>query len=312
MTKLKLFAITNVLCVLMAGAPQVDSFEKQALSLVREMPASALDAELPSRAFASWFEQVTGPKAGVIWQLTECGEQIAAPDKTGQDLPACAEVNANLPDGRKVFVMISVGTFKKGLTGNPVLFRAVIEHNERFYQASRLSELPEMLRAPDSVSDGLPNKRPATKTKNRIVNLPSINVGPVRMGTISHYPSSPSSKVPGAQGQVETPPPAPQPPLPQELENVSESVLQGSAITRVNPVYPPSARKMNATGTVEVEVTISEKGLVVEATAISGHFALRSAAVEAARKWVFKPAIFSGAPVKIKGVLTFTFGPGAK
>jgi TonB family protein len=100
--------------------------------------------------------------------------------------------------------------------------------------------------------------------------------------------------------------------LPQELEKVSESVLQSSVISRVNPVYPSSARKMNAMGTVEVEVTISEKGLVVEATAISGHFALRSAAVEAARKWVFKPAIFSGAPVKIKGVLTFTFGPGAK
>jgi TonB family protein len=276
------------------------------------MPASALDAELPGRPFASWFEEVTGPKAGVIWQLTECGEQIAAPDKTGQDLSACAEVNANLPDGRKVFVRISVGTFKKGLTGKPLLFRAVIEQNERFYLARRLSDLPEMLRAPDNVSDGLPNKRPATKTKNRNVNLPAINVGPVRMVTLSHYPPSPSSSVPGAQGQVETPPAAPPPPLPQELENVSESVLQGSAITKVNPVYPPSARKMNATGTVEVEVTISEKGLVVEATAVSGHFALRAAAVEAARKWVFKPAILSGVPVKIKGVLTFTFVPGAK
>ena len=305
------------LCGSVASSTQTDSFEKQALSLVRAMPASALDAELPGRSFASWFEQVTGPKAGVIWQLTECGEQIVAPDKTGQDQPACAEVNANLPDGRKVFVRISVGTFKKGLTGKPVLFLAVVEQNDQFYQASRLSDLPEMLRAPNSVSDGLPNKRPATKTKNRIVNLPAINVGPVRVVTLSHYPSSPSSNVPGAQSEVETPPapPAaavPQPPLPQDLENVSEGVLQGSAITKVNPVYPPSARKMNATGTVEVEVTISEKGLVVEATAISGHFALRSAAVEAARKWVFKPAIFSGAPVKMKGVLTFTFGPGAK
>jgi len=286
------------------------------------MPASALDAELPGRSFASWFEQVTGPKAGVIWQLTECGEQIVAPDKTGQDQPACAEVNANLPDGRKVFVRISVGTFKKGLTGKPVLFLAVVEQNDQFYQASRLSDLPEMLRAPNSVSDGLPNKRPATKTKNRIVNLPAIKVGPVRMVTLSRYPSPPSSNVPGAQGEVETPPAPPPaggpppagapPPLPQDLENVSEGVLQGSAITKVNPVYPPSARKMNATGTVEVEVTISEKGLVVEATAISGHFALRSAAVEAARKWVFNPTIFSGVPVRIKGVLTFNFGPGAK
>jgi protein TonB len=274
------------------------------------MPASALDAELPSRSFASWFEQVTGPKSGVVWQLTECGEPIVATDKTGQDLLACAEVNANLPDGRKVFVVIIVGTFKKGLTGKPELFRAIIERNEQFYQASRLSDLPEMLRAPDRVSDGLPNKLPATKTKNRIVNLPAINVGPVQIVTLSRYPSSAPSNVPDAQSQVETQPPAPA--LPQEPEKVSEGVLQGRAITRVNPDYPPNARKMNATGTVEVEVTISEKGLVVEAMAISGHFALRSAAVEAARKWVFNPAIFSGAPVKIKGVLTFTFGPGAK
>src|SRR5262245_46607460 len=197
------------LCGSVASSTQTDSFEKQALSLVRAMPASALDAELPGRSFGSWFEQLAGPKAGVIWQLTECGEQIVAPDQTGQDLPACTEVNANLPDGRKVFVRISVGTFKKGLTGKPVLFLAVIEQNEHFYQASRLSDLPEMLRAPDSVSDGLPNKRPATKTKNRIVNLPTINAGPELIVTPSHYPSSPSLNVPGAQDQVETSPPAP-------------------------------------------------------------------------------------------------------
>src|SRR5215467_8688034 len=159
MSNLKLFAITNALCVLMVGAPQVDSLEKQALSSVRAMPASALDAELPGRSFASWFEQLTGPKAGVIWQLTECGGQIVATDQAGQDLPACAEVNASLPDGRKVFVRISVGTFKKGLTGKPTLFRAVIEQNERFYQVRRLSDLPETLRAPDGPSASVAKKR---------------------------------------------------------------------------------------------------------------------------------------------------------
>src|SRR5262249_4833111 len=107
-------------------------------------------------------------------------------------------------------------------------------------------------------------------------------------------------------------PPAPPLTLPQELEGISESVLQGRAINKVNPVYPPSARKLNATGTVQVEVTISEAGLVIDARAISGHLALRSAAVEAARKWVFNPTIFNDTPVRIKGVLTFTFGPGAQ
>src|SRR5262245_61004274 len=92
-------------------AGQTGSFEKQAISSAQEMSASALDEALPNRPFVSWFSEIIGPKAGVVWQLTECGEQIEA----GKDLPACAEVNASLPGGRKVFVAISVGTFKKGL-----------------------------------------------------------------------------------------------------------------------------------------------------------------------------------------------------
>ena len=299
------------LCGSVASSTQTDSFEKQALSLVQAMRASDLDAKLPGRSFASWFEQVIGPKAGVVWQLAECGERTVAPGETGQDLPACAEINAVLPDKRRVFIRISVGTFKKGLTGKPAFFGAVIEQDAGLYRVPRLYDLPEMLRAPDSVSDGLSNKRTAAKTKNRIVNLPEMNVGPVQIVMLSHYPSL-SSNFPGGPVQVETPPALPPPPLPREPENVSESVLQGGAITRVNPVYPPNARKMNATGTVEVEVTISEEGLVVDARAINGHLALRSAAVEAARKWVFKPAIFSGAPVKIKSVLTFIFSPDEK
>jgi hypothetical protein len=40
----KLFAITNVLRVGMASAQQIDSFEKQASSLLKAMPASGLPA----------------------------------------------------------------------------------------------------------------------------------------------------------------------------------------------------------------------------------------------------------------------------
>jgi hypothetical protein len=57
-------------------AGQTGSFEKQAISSAQEMSASDLDEALPDRPFASWFSEVIGPKAGVVWQLTECGEQI--------------------------------------------------------------------------------------------------------------------------------------------------------------------------------------------------------------------------------------------
>jgi len=312
MTNLKIFVLANVLCIWMTGVPQTGSFEKQALSSVQGMLASNLDAELPSRPFGIWFSQVIGSEAGVVWQLTECGERIVASGEAGQDLPACTEVNANLVDGRKVFVAISVGTFKRGLTRKPAFFRAVVEHNEQFHQVRRLSDLPEMLRAPD----GPPGNRLATKTKNRTVNLPVIKADPARITSPSRgdYLLSLSSPVAGpvvngsSPGEAPPPPPAP----PQNPEKVSETELQGRAITRAKPVYPPSAKKINASGTVEVRVTISEEGLVSEATAISGHFALRSVAVEAARKWVFKPVIFNGVPIKVTSILTFVFAPSAK
>jgi TonB family protein len=296
------------LCGSVAG--QTGSFEKQAISSAQEMSASDLDAALPDRPFASWFSEVVGPKAGVVWQLTECGERIAASGEAGNDLPACAEVNASLPGGRKVFVVMSVGTFKKGLTGKPSFFRAVIEYNERFYQVSRLSDLPEKLSAPEGPSTTVAKKRitvlPAIKMDSALVLTPFLYLGPM-------FASVPP--VTNDLGLVEEPsaPPAPPPPpstsSTKDFEQVSESDLQSRAITEVKPEYPPTAKKMKATGTVEVEITISAVGLVIEAKAISGHLALRSAAVEAARKWVFKPAMLNGKPIRVKSVLTFVFVP---
>lgn len=67
---------------------------------------------------------------------------------------------------------------------------------------------------------------------------------------------------------------------------------------------------MGASGKVEVRIVISEMGRVIEANAISGHVALRNAAVDAALQWVYKPAMRNGVPVRTESVLTFTFTPG--
>src|SRR5262245_17153308 len=313
LSPLLLVSISLALWLCGSVAGQTGSFEKQAISSAQEMSASDLDAALPDRPFVSWFSEIIGPKAGVVWQLTECGDPLAASGGAGQDLPACAEVNASLPGGRKVFVVISVGTFKKGLTGKPSFFRAVIEQNERLYQVRRLSELPQRLRAPEGPSTTVAKKRitdlPAIKMDSALVLTPVLYLGPM-------FASVPP--VTNDLGLVEEPSALPAPPPPpstsstQDFEQVPESDLQGRAITEVKPEYPPNAKKMNATGPVEVEITISEAGLVIEAKAISGHLALRSAAVVAARKWVFKPAILNGAPVRVKSVLTFVFAPSAQ
>src|SRR5215468_1107035 len=94
-------AVTTLIALsLFLNNGPVQSLEQQAVSDTQRTLASDLDAELPRLPFTDWFGKVVGPKAGVVWQLSECGEQIdTAPNGSG-DRQACVEVNTILPDGR--------------------------------------------------------------------------------------------------------------------------------------------------------------------------------------------------------------------
>lgn len=81
----------------------------------------------------------------------------------------------------------------------------------------------------------------------------------------------------------------------------------GLALKKVTPAYPAEAKAAGVSGKVEVQVTISEKGQVIEAIAVSSPELLREAAEQAAKQWVFEPAIVNRRPVKAQGILTFNF-----
>ncbi len=87
----------------------------------------------------------------------------------------------------------------------------------------------------------------------------------------------------------------------------SSAGVLGQPTKKVMPHYPPEAKNVRAQGTVQVEITVSESGKVIEAKAVGGHELLRDAAVEAAKQWEFEPTEDSGAPVTRQGVLTFSF-----
>jgi TonB family protein len=87
----------------------------------------------------------------------------------------------------------------------------------------------------------------------------------------------------------------------------SGGVLQGSAIRRAQPFYPPLAKAARVSGNVVVEVTVDETGDVMAARAVSGHPLMKDCAVAAARAWKFKPTELSGTPVKVIGTITFNF-----
>jgi TonB family protein len=311
---MKFDAIVMALFVVINSQLQIAEFEEQALASVQRRLASSFDEGLPERTFARWFKEIVGERAGVIWQLSECEGPIDAPEKKG--IPACAEANAVLPNDSKVVVRFRVGTFKGELQGNPAFFSAVVEYKHQFYQVQRLRDLPKVMHRLKSQ----PVTLPAINAK-RTLFKPDLQLPPI--STPAYFPeiSSDMSMPPVppiryqqlqkvaegvAQGWALT---RIIPVYP--VQKVTESVAQGWALTRVIPVYPASARKMNAYGPVEVRIIISREGKVIEAAAISGHPALRRAAVETARRWAFKPTTIDGAPIKMESILTFVFARGS-
>lgn len=96
---------------------------------------------------------------------------------------------------------------------------------------------------------------------------------------------------------------------PRLFKAKEDAVLNGSAIDLPRPAYPPAARAVKASGTVNVQVLIDEAGNVVKADAISGHPLLRAAAVNAASLAKFKPTLLDGNPVKVNGIIVYNFVP---
>jgi TonB family protein len=90
---------------------------------------------------------------------------------------------------------------------------------------------------------------------------------------------------------------------------VSAGILNGRALNRLTPAYPPEARTAGASGEVRVRIVFDETGRVIWAKAISGHQLLHAAAVEAARQTRFKPVTIGGKPEKVMGILVYTFVP---
>ena len=79
------------------------------------------------------------------------------------------------------------------------------------------------------------------------------------------------------------------------------------ATKRVNPIYPPQARTMRMSGVVKVEVTVDENGKVTEVQNTNGPRLLQRSAVEAVKKWQFKPFMRNGQPTKATGFVNFNF-----
>jgi len=146
-------------------------------------------------------------------------------------------------------------------------------------------------------------------TQMGILKLPTVSQ-PLQTVFIQDQPSQPEPQEPDIKPQVDTPAPEMETPMPQvEVADIpqdvqaqpSENAIAASAngtpqelkaTQRVEPVYPPTSRRMGEEGIVRLKVLVDERGrphdVVVQAS--SGFPRLDQAAVEAVHRWRFEPA----------------------
>ena len=86
-------------------------------------------------------------------------------------------------------------------------------------------------------------------------------------------------------------------------------VQQAQLISRKDPAYPPLAKQSGAQGEVILTATIGVDGKVKDVQVVSGHPLLRSAAVAAVKRWVYRPTYLNGKPVESESRISLNFVP---
>ena len=93
----------------------------------------------------------------------------------------------------------------------------------------------------------------------------------------------------------------------KKAEPLQVGSLVEYATQKTNPVYPPAAKNIRMSGIVKVELVVDEKGQVAKVQKTSGPSILQRAALDAIRKWKFKPFVRDGQPIKATGFINFNF-----
>lgn len=110
----------------------------------------------------------------------------------------------------------------------------------------------------------------------------------------------PPSSSPVLQG---TRPPAPREPA----AKISAGVIPGALIFKVDPQIPPNARSAGIRGSVVLQAVIGIDGGVRQLRVLSGDPRLANAAIEAVKKWRYRPFMLDGKPVEGETTITLNF-----
>ena len=94
---------------------------------------------------------------------------------------------------------------------------------------------------------------------------------------------------------------------PVKRVRVSQGVTQGMVINKIEPKYPKIALAARVTGIILLKAVISKEGEIRELQVVSGHPLLVPAAIEAVKRWRYRPYLLNGEPVEVETNITVTF-----
>lgn len=96
------------------------------------------------------------------------------------------------------------------------------------------------------------------------------------------------------------------PTVPQRVR-ISQGVTKGLLIQRVEPTYPPLARAARVQGDVVLSAVIDTNGQITNLQLVRGHPMLVPSALDAVKKWRYKPYLLNGTPVEVETTITVIF-----
>src|SRR5271166_6166722 len=105
-------------------------------------------------------------------------------------------------------------------------------------------------------------------------------------------------------GRSEGPkPPPPSTPSVVHLTHIDPAML----LERVEPVYPALARQIRRDGRVELHAIISTDGTIEHLEAVSGDVIFYQSALEAVRRWRYRPTMLNGQAVTVDTYITVIY-----
>jgi TonB family protein len=92
--------------------------------------------------------------------------------------------------------------------------------------------------------------------------------------------------------------------------NVASGIMAGRLIKKVQPGYPLSAKEQGIQGLVVLQAIITKEGRIRDLHVISGPEILQKPAMDAVKKWVYRPYLLNGEPVEVMTTINVIFTLG--